>query len=255
MTTQQTEPVTQADCKFCNQGYFDCGGSYYFGQDIECVNGVLIDIDEAHEGWQPDVCYPLAPCHPNYETQEPNDSDERLAAWTANCTTPAPSQHSELAETIAEMVVRDVAELGDRTSPDDWPEAMLVTADELTIIVDNAVGSCSRLAALRTPASASPADVEADDVCTAHCCCCGSYEPCCDCGLIMPSMCCVGEKCWCGAPASKKVGEEILPDDPEPHRHNLTSYVCAYHYAQLMGPMGAVQVGIAPFTKETKQNG
>ncbi len=70
-------------CKFCNQGYFDCGGPYYFGQDVECVNGVLIDIDEAHEGWQPDVCYPLAPCHPNYETREPNDSDERLAAWAS----------------------------------------------------------------------------------------------------------------------------------------------------------------------------
>ncbi len=75
------------NCKFCNQGYFDCGGPYYFGQDIECVNGVLIDIDEAHEGWQPDVCYPLAPCHPNYKTQEPNDSDERLAAWSATATT------------------------------------------------------------------------------------------------------------------------------------------------------------------------
>ena len=30
--------------------------------DIECVNGVLIDIDEAHEGYQRDVCYPPCPC-------------------------------------------------------------------------------------------------------------------------------------------------------------------------------------------------
>jgi hypothetical protein len=67
--------------------------------------------------------------------------------------TPAPSQHSELADNVAEMVARDVAELGDRTSPDDWPEAMLVTADELTIIVQNAVGNCSRLSSLRQPPS------------------------------------------------------------------------------------------------------
>jgi hypothetical protein len=32
---------------------------------------------------------------------------------------------------IAEKLVRSVAELPDRTSPDDWPEAMLVTQDEL----------------------------------------------------------------------------------------------------------------------------
>lgn len=34
-----------------------------------------------------------------------------------------------------EDVIRQVAELPDRTSPDDWPEAMLVTADELRIIL------------------------------------------------------------------------------------------------------------------------
>ena len=39
------------------------------------------------------------------------------------------------AEEIAALIVREVAELPDRTSPDDWPEAMLVTADELTEIV------------------------------------------------------------------------------------------------------------------------
>ncbi len=36
------------------------------GSDIECVNGVLIDIDEYTEGWQRDVIYPPAPCHPGY---------------------------------------------------------------------------------------------------------------------------------------------------------------------------------------------
>lgn len=60
----------------------------------------------------------------------------------------------------------------------------------------------------------------------------------------MPSKTCIGERCWCGALAAKKVGEEIAIDDPTPHRHNLTSYICAAHYAQLMGPLGAEQVGV-----------
>ena len=36
---------------------------------------------------------------------------------------------------LVEKVARDVAELPDRTSPDDWPDAMLVTADELREII------------------------------------------------------------------------------------------------------------------------
>lgn len=36
---------------------------------------------------------------------------------------------------IIDGVVRDVAELPDRTSPEDWPEAMLVTGDELRAIL------------------------------------------------------------------------------------------------------------------------
>lgn len=36
---------------------------------------------------------------------------------------------------IAALIVRDVAELPDRNSPEGWPEAMLVTADELASIV------------------------------------------------------------------------------------------------------------------------
>jgi hypothetical protein len=59
------------------------------------------------------------------------------------------------------------------------------------------------------------------------------------------SRACIGEKCWCGAAAVKKVGEEILFDDPNPARHNLTSYICARHYAELMGPLGAKQVALA----------
>lgn len=41
---------------------------------------------------------------------------------------------------LVENIVREVAELPDRTSPDDWPEAMLVTAAELSAIVAAALG-------------------------------------------------------------------------------------------------------------------
>ncbi|SMC45560.1 hypothetical protein [Novosphingobium sp. B1] len=72
-------------CKHCHNGFLDGR----FGQDVECVNGVLIDIDEAHEGVSPDVVRPVAPCHPCWEKQlsDPdgetweNDSIERLEAW------------------------------------------------------------------------------------------------------------------------------------------------------------------------------
>jgi hypothetical protein len=57
------------------------------------------------------------------------------------------------------------------------------------------------------------------------------------------SKACGGERCHCGEPAVRKVGEEILFDDPMPRRHNLTAYICARHYAELMGPLGAQHVG------------
>jgi hypothetical protein len=44
----------------------------------------------------------------------------------------------------------------------------------------------------------------------------------------------------CGTQAFHKVGEEILPDDPMPHRHNLTAYVCEGHFRQIMGTSGRV---------------
>lgn len=71
-------------CKHCRNGFLD----NRFGQDVECVNGVLIDIDEFNEGRSPDVIRPVAPCHPMWEAQcrDPysetweNDSIERLDA-------------------------------------------------------------------------------------------------------------------------------------------------------------------------------
>lgn len=40
---------------------------------------------------------------------------------------------------LAEQICREVAELPDRNSPEDWPEAMLVTHDELRAIVLSAL--------------------------------------------------------------------------------------------------------------------
>lgn len=46
------------NCAFCKNGFM--------GSDVECINGVLIDIDEFTEGWTRDAIYPPAPCHPKY---------------------------------------------------------------------------------------------------------------------------------------------------------------------------------------------
>lgn len=48
------------------------------------------------------------------------------------------------------------------------------------------------------------------------------------------SVCCEGEKCFCGVPASHKVEEVIFDDDPSPLRHPLTAYICDYHFRQIM---------------------
>ena len=51
------------------------------------------------------------------------------------------------------------------------------------------------------------------------------------------SQCCMGEKCWCGAPAAHKVEEVLFPDDPFPARHPFTAYLCREHFRQIMGPV------------------
>jgi len=70
-------------CDKCRNGFLE----NRFGQDVECVNGVLIDIDTAMEGFPRDVVYPVAPCHPMWDRQAAgdedfsNDSQERLREW------------------------------------------------------------------------------------------------------------------------------------------------------------------------------
>lgn len=89
-----------SDCKHCRNGFFDPKGSgFYFGQDVECVNGVLIDIDEFNEGHGPDVVRPVAPCHPMWAAQVRdqhaetwvNDSIDRLNAAAATSEDQIPS--------------------------------------------------------------------------------------------------------------------------------------------------------------------
>jgi hypothetical protein len=47
---------------------------------------------------------------------------------------------------------------------------------------------------------------------------------------------CKGERCTvCGKDATHKVGEEILFDDPNQSRHNLTAYVCCDDFKEIMG--------------------
>jgi hypothetical protein len=51
------------------------------------------------------------------------------------------------------------------------------------------------------------------------------------------SASCKGERCSvCGEPAEAKLGEEIAHDDPMPHRHNLTAYVCREHFDMVLMP-------------------
>lgn len=57
--------------------------------------------------------------------------------------------------TFAERVCADVADLPDRTSPEDWPEAMIVTGDELAGIVEQRAQEM--LARVGTDVSKAPA--------------------------------------------------------------------------------------------------
>lgn len=61
----------------------------------------------------------------------------------------------QVANTIATSACQRVAELPDRASPTNWPEAMLVTGDELHMIVREAV-----IEAQTTPAEEVPAQIE-----------------------------------------------------------------------------------------------
>jgi len=56
------------------------------------------------------------------------------------------------------------------------------------------------------------------------------------------SASCEGKRCHCGKPASHKLEESIMHDDPSntwqpfPGRHPLTAYVCCEHFRAVLGP-------------------
>lgn len=67
--------------------------------------------------------------------------DQAAAWWKANKPAWAdPVSPTRIAPEIDKIIQR-VAELPDRTSPDDWPEAMLVTSDELRQILCDALAA------------------------------------------------------------------------------------------------------------------
>lgn len=56
------------------------------------------------------------------------------------------------------------------------------------------------------------------------------------------SACCDGERCFlCHEDAEHKIEEVIFHDDPLPHRHPLTSYICHRHFVDVMGPAADAQ--------------
>lgn len=77
---------TEGDaCHHCRNGWFP---GQEWGEDVECVNGVLIDIDVAHEGWQRDTVYPPAPCIARewgrgYKPGWGDECQRRLAEWAS----------------------------------------------------------------------------------------------------------------------------------------------------------------------------
>jgi hypothetical protein len=68
---------------------------------------------------------------------------EELIRRRAETSVSSPERDKELAFLI-QAIVRDVAELEDRNSPNNWPEAMIVTDKELWAILENRLSRLSR---------------------------------------------------------------------------------------------------------------
>ncbi|MCM5682939.1 hypothetical protein M8A51_25735 [Schlegelella sp. S2-27] len=101
----------------------------YWLLDGVCENhpalGEVLNVDDHAR-----LCGVLAKLDPVFEVESPED--------LAHLTAPAPSVE---AQELADDICRGVSELPDRSSPEDWPEAMLVTQDELRRIVLAALAS------------------------------------------------------------------------------------------------------------------
>lgn len=66
-------------------------------------------------------------------------------------TTPTEAQEAGGVPDLVTLIIRDVGELPDRTSPADWPEAMLVTAYELSTILVGRLAAAERRARMSGP--------------------------------------------------------------------------------------------------------
>ena len=96
--------------------------------DIQKENNL---IQEAFEVEADEIGFCLDQKWGDYENPYEN-SDTALAFNLFKKGWQAKSQG--IAEKIA-LIIRDVAELPDRTSPEDWPEALIVTSGELEEIL------------------------------------------------------------------------------------------------------------------------
>jgi G3E family GTPase len=85
----------------------------------------------------------------NFDTKEQQKRFHDVLSGTAELGGFAALRYRALTESdtdLAANICKRVAELPDRSSPDDWPEAMLVTHDELEfIVVDELLTEIDRL--------------------------------------------------------------------------------------------------------------
>jgi hypothetical protein len=111
--------------------------------DCDCKIGeVCKDFARSHGGtWNEAIWAAIQEC----QRLEQRGKDNHLDSWMGNAMEAIGklTRDDEFAQSakaqrngLADLVIRDVQELPDRTSPDDWPEAMLVTAAELRDIIE-----------------------------------------------------------------------------------------------------------------------
>ena len=87
------------------------------------------------------------PRRPGADEPEDRELWDRVETTCAALASPgavaAPADHKQVSAAICQRV----SELPDRNSPEDWPEAMLVTADELSMIVADELHNAGAVAA------------------------------------------------------------------------------------------------------------